>query len=289
MINFDITSYLFFSFYSLISMTKKTLKRTFNFIDNSIKKANKYGTDVLGVSIVVLMLGCLIWVLQNRYIEKFIVFVEEIALPRDCPDYLVTNGSHYYLINSRKILDGVNNPLKFNTKEDAEKYLDINKCPKLIPIDLVVDKDPTDVTVNYERECSKKIAEQLFNTDVCTTYSDPIHLENLRTYTNALSDLKEKANQIMNEINSQKLQGGSINENKVKELNEVNLEILSLKQKYKKMPNALDELQDFNIENCMMETVKSNNKNLHDDNFLDKFAKYFNHLNENIGQEFLYI
>lgn len=270
-------------------MIKKTLKKTFNVVDNSIKTANKYGTDVLSVSIVVLMLGCLIWVLQNKYIEKFIVLIEEVVIPKNCPDYLVTNGTHYYLIDSRKVLDGVNNPLKFNTKKDAEKYLDINKCPKLLPINLVVDKDPTDITVNYERECSKKIAEKLFDRDVCNSYSDPQHLDNLRIYTNALSDLKEKANQVMNEINSQKLQGGSINPQKSQELNSINMEILSLKEKYKRMPNALKELQDYNIETCMIDTIKSRNTNLNDDKFLEKFAKYFNYLNENIGQEFLYI
>jgi hypothetical protein len=269
-------------------MIKKTLKKSLNIIDDSIKKTNKYGTDMLGVLIVFLMLGCLIWVLKNKYIEKFIVLIDEVVIPKECPDYLVTNGVHYYLIDSRKVLDGVNNPMKFDSKEAAESYLDVNKCPKLVPINLVVDKDPTDVTVNYERECAKKVATQLFNTDVCGTYSDDTQLENLRTYTNALSNLKEKANQIMNQINSQKLQSGNI-EPKKKELFRVNMEIQSLKEKYKQIPNSLEELHDFNIESCMIDTIKSRNNKLNDDKFLNEFSRYFNNLNENIGQEFLYV
>ena len=39
----------------------------------------------------------------------------------------------------------------------------------------------------------------------------------------------------------------------------------------------------------MMRTIKTENKDLDDNNFTDQFVKYFNQLNENIGQEFLYI
>lgn len=263
--------------------------KTMNIIRKTIKEANNKGTDILGVLIVLLLLGCLIWLLQNRYIEKFIVLVDEIIIPKNCPDYLVTNGSHYYLINSRKMLDGVHNPIKFNSKEEAENYLSINKCPKLVPINLVVDKDPTDVTVNYERECSREVAKDLFNADICSSFSDSQQLENLRIYSNTLSDLKEKGNQIMNIINSQKLQNGSVNPQLERYLRTVNNEILSLKEKYNKIPNALKEQQDFNIESCMINKIKNNNNELKDDNFINEFSKYFNNLNENIGQEFLHI
>ena len=52
---------------------------------------------------------------------------------------------------------------------------------------------------------------------------------------------------------------------------------------------ALKEFVDYKVEDCMMRTIKTENKDLDDNNFTDQFAKYFNQLNENIGQEFLYI
>ena len=39
----------------------------------------------------------------------------------------------------------------------------------------------------------------------------------------------------------------------------------------------------------MIQTIKNENNNLDDSKFSNNFAKYFNNLNENIGQHFLYV
>ena len=73
------------------------------------------------------------------------------------------------------------------------------------------------------------------------------------------------------------------------QLKQIQEQIQKLQDEYKQNDEALKEFVDYKIEGCMMNTIKDNNQELKDDKFLDNFAKYFNNLNENIGQEFLYI
>lgn len=255
-------------------------KLTINFLNK---------VDMIGVSLMVLVLGCLIWVLKNKYIENFIVLIDEIIIPNECPNYLVTDGMNYYLINSKKVFDGVNNPLKFNSKQDAETYLETNKCPKLDVIDLVVKKDNTDVSVPYERECAKKVAYNIFDEDVCNNYASDEQMYLLQSYTKSLTNLKEQGDLLKTEINTQKLNTGTVNQQKMNQLKQIQEQIQKLQDEYKQNDEALKEFVDYKIEGCMMNTIKDNNQELKDDKFLDNFAKYFNNLNENIGQEFLYI
>jgi hypothetical protein len=124
-----------------------------------------------GICVIILLLLFLIYFLRSNALDNFIVFVDDVIIPDSCYDYLVTNGKHFFLLNTKKIIDGVTNPLTFNTKEDAKNFLNNSKCPVNIPfVDLVVKKKNDDPTVSYERECSKKVAPNLFDIDICGKY-----------------------------------------------------------------------------------------------------------------------
>lgn len=238
-------------------------------------------------------MGCIIWMLKNKYLEKFIVTVNEVIIPTRCPDYLVTDGSHYYLINTSKVFDGINNPLRFNSHQDAKNYLNQNNCPNLELTNLVVRKNPKDVSVPYERECAKKTAVQIFDEDTCNFYSTRDDSEAYNTYMRNLMIINEKANQIRSRIQSKRLNNITVSEAETQELESLNQQVIALRREFAENTNRinknLSEYSDYNIEKCMMEDTQKENKSLKDDKFLENFAKYFSNLNENIGQEFLYI
>ena len=124
-----------------------------------------------GIIVVILLLIFLIYILRTKSLDNFIVFIDDIVIPKKCYDYLLTNGKKYFLLNSKKTMDGVTNPIQFNNKQDAINYLKSIKCPDNIPfVDLVMRKKLDDPTVSMERECNKKISPNLFDLDVCSTY-----------------------------------------------------------------------------------------------------------------------
>ena len=121
-----------------------------------------------GFLVIILILIGLYVLTSNNKFENFIVFLDDTVIPKTCPDYLVFNGTNYYLFNSRLTFDGVNNPKKFNTKADAMNYLTKLQCPTNIPyVNLVQHKKTEDVTVSFDRECNRKIAPNLFDLDIC--------------------------------------------------------------------------------------------------------------------------
>ena len=127
--------------------------------------------DFAGIIVIILLLIFLIYFLHSKSLDNFIIFVDDVIIPKSCYNYLVTNGNKYFLLNTKKMIDGVTNPLTFNTKLDAQKYLKNAKCPINIPfVDLVMRKKNDDPTVSYERECNKKVAPNLFDLDVCGKY-----------------------------------------------------------------------------------------------------------------------
>jgi len=242
-----------------------------------------------GVLCVIIALCILVFLLKNKNIDSFIVLLNEIIIPKKCPDYLVTDGRHYYLLNSRLPYDGVNNPLKFNSEEEARQYLESNQCPSLALLDLVVSKNPEDPTDSYEKVCAQNIAKQVFNDDICNQYSSKEQIGDLREYSRALMILVEKRNQIRSTINAAKFASVSYDKQLDINLQEIQKQMESLRKKYSENDEALKEFVDYKIEDCMIQTIKNENKDLDDTHFTDQFAKYFNQLNENIGQEYLYV
>ena len=127
--------------------------------------------NIAGIIVVIIVLIFLIYFLRSKSLDTFIVFLEDIVIPSTCYDYLLYNGKNYFLLNSKKIIDGITNPIQFNSKEDATSYLNSLNCPVNIPyVDLVMRKKIDDPTVSYQRECAKKVAPNIFDLDVCSTY-----------------------------------------------------------------------------------------------------------------------
>ena len=97
--------------------------------------------NIAGLCVVIILLLFLIYFLRGKTLDNFIIFVDEVIIPNSCYDYLVTNGNNYFLLNTKKIIDGTTNPLTFATKDDAYTYLKNNNCPTNIPfVDLVMKK-----------------------------------------------------------------------------------------------------------------------------------------------------
>lgn len=131
---------------------------------------------LLIIVILVCILGIILLLLykqNNTIYENFGLFIKDIIIPKNCYDYLVTDGNKYYLLDSRKLYDGINNPLSFTSLSAAHKYLDDNKCPSLDLTDLVVRKNKDDPQESLERICAKRVAPKLFNENVCSDYAIP--------------------------------------------------------------------------------------------------------------------
>jgi hypothetical protein len=199
--------------------------------------------DFAGIIVVLLLLIFLIYFLHSKSLDNFIIFVDDVIIPKSCYNYLLTNGEKYFLLNTKKMIDGVTNPLTFNTKQEAKNYLKESKCPTNIPfVDLVMRKKLEDPTVSYERQCNKIVSPNLFDIDVCGKYgADTDILQN---------KYRAKLNQIEND---------------------------------KKV------FADYNVETCMMDKVMKENTDLDDANFKSYFSKYFDHVNSNIDEKFLYV
>lgn len=206
-------------------------------------------SNIAGIIVVIIILILLYYVLKNQSLDNFIIFVDDVVIPKSCWEYLVSNGKEYFLFNSKMLVDGIKNPLKFSSKALALSYLNTNKCPTNIPfIDLVNRKNKDDPTVSMERVCSRKTALTNFDVDTCRFYN------NNEEYNNS--------NIIYNNL----------------DLNE-----MKKKQKEKKV------YENYNIEQCMIENAITDNPDLNDASFNTNFKAYFDRLNTNIDESFLYI
>lgn len=199
--------------------------------------------NIAGVVLIILILVGLIIVLRNRSFDNFIVFLDDVAIPKNCWDYIVTNGHNFFLLNSRAVIDSVNNPLKFPTKHAALEYLKKAGCSANIPfVDLVMRKKIEDPTVSLQRECNRAIAPNLFDLDICGTYgsdNDTLTSKYLARVNKIESDKKLYAN--------------------------------------------------YDLEACMINKAVSRDKELDDAGFKAEFAQYFDRMNSNIPEEYLYI
>ena len=196
-----------------------------------------------GIIVTIIILIFLIYILRNKALDNFIVFLDDIIIPTSCYNYLVTNGKQFFLLNTKKILDGITNPLTFNNKIDAINYLKSYKCPENIPfVDLVIRKKIDDPTVSFQRECSKKVAPNLFDIDVCGTYG---------------SDYDTITGKTLAKLN--------------------------------KTENDKKIYSNYDIESCMIDKAITNDIELDDTNFKDYFAKYFDRMNSNIDEQYLYV
>lgn len=123
--------------------------------------------------IIVIILSVIIFYYRNP-IEPFIVLVDdENPVPGGCPEYLYTDGKNYYAHDSRKIIDGKTNPLKFKTLDDAQKYIKKRRCRSDIPhINLVVNKTGIDPTTFIEQISSREILKHNTPVENCIVKGD---------------------------------------------------------------------------------------------------------------------
>ena len=199
--------------------------------------------NLAGVILVFLMLFCLVMMLRNKMLDNFIVFLDDVVIPKTCWDYLVTNGREYFLFNSRLLVDGKNNPMRFPNKQSALEYLNKSNCPTNIPfVDLVMRKKIDDPTVSFQRECNRKVAPNLFDLDVCSTYG---------------SDQDTLTNKFLSRIN--------------------------------KIESDRKLYANYDLETCMIKKATTEDPRLDDTNFKQEFADYFNRMNSNIPEEYLYL
>jgi hypothetical protein len=199
--------------------------------------------NIVGIIVIVIFLILLIYLLKSRVIDNFIVFLDDVVIPTTCYNYLVTNGKNYFLLNTKKILDGVTNPLQFNTKVEAINYLKNAKCPLNIPfVDLLVHKKLEDPTVSFQRECNVKVAPNLFDLDICGTYG---------------SDNDTLTSKYITKLN--------------------------------KIENDRTQYSNYDLESCMIDRATKEDPKLDDTHFKDYFAKYFDRMNSNIDEKYLYI
>lgn len=140
--------------------------------------------------LLILITACIILEVFNFNTENFIVLEEDTSIPYDCPDYIYTDGTHYYLYNSKKLVDGVNNPKKFNTINEAQDYWKSLKCPRIPKVDLVIKKKKDDPTVTYERGCNLKISPNDYEYEKYSYYSDS--LKDIRKYQEKVDANPEK-------------------------------------------------------------------------------------------------
>ena len=99
-----------------------------------------------------------------------------------------------------------------------------------------------DPTVSFQRECSKKVAPNLFDLDICGSYGSD--------YDTLTGKTLSKINQIEND-----------------------------KKLY----------SNYDIETCMIDRATTYDPELDDTNFKNNFGEYFNRLNSNIDEKYLYI
>ena len=196
-----------------------------------------------GIVLIIIILFFLICFLRSQSLENFISLIDD-NIPSNCYNYLVSNGNKFFLINTKKVIDGITNPLTFNTKKEALNHLSNTKCPVEIPfVDLVNRKKIEDPTVSYERECNRQVAPNIFNMDVCGKYGSDND-----TVTN------------------------------------------NYKKKLKEMDNDTNNVfANYNAEKCMMDKVMKDEPGLDDTHFKTYFSKYFDNVNSNIDEKFLYI
>ena len=148
-------------------------------------------SGVLVGSIIVAAIAALIVMISIKSSEKkesFIVLVDNhTPIKSDCPEYLYTDGKKYYAYDSRKMIDGVNNPIKFDTLEKAQNYMKTKKCGMDIPIrNIFVVKKGEDPTTFTEQTCAKKIANADYK--ISQKMAKAKDLKEIRKYLNIIND-----------------------------------------------------------------------------------------------------
>lgn len=225
---------------------------------------------------IILVAAVLICTYQGGALENFIVLIDEVEIPQQCPDYLTTDGAKYYLVWNNKPFDGATNPLTFNRLASALDWLNTNKCPPLEPISLTRVTNPADPTISYERECNKQTANPNYWVNRCAFNKIFESQESLDEINNAsTSDGTSDGSHELNTNSDNKLLDGY-----VPKLGSDTYGYL------RKINNALatmdtNELVNYDVETCMFDKLSKDMPGLGSSDGLQRFRKYYNQQSDN--------
>jgi len=160
-------------------------------------KANLFSNQILIILIIALIL--IIHLKSKPLKENFIVLVDdENATKANCPEYLLYDGSYYYLLDSRKPMNP-ENPKKFTSMGEVELYLEKEKpgCKRPSLKSTIINKINEDPTDTYQKKCNQKIAKYDYRINSCIDYNQD--LESVRKYDKMRNDKTQAANYFLEE------------------------------------------------------------------------------------------
>lgn len=123
-----------------------------------------------GILLIILVLGLVWCITKHNIVQGFVGNMAAIIHDSNCPDYIATDGSQYYLLFNHKEFDGINNPLIFKTLVEARIEMRKRGCPdaeRLEPIYLRRQTNRVDPSESYERVCAKQVANPLYWLNSC--------------------------------------------------------------------------------------------------------------------------
>lgn len=237
---------------------------------------------LLQVLLIILFVLLALCIFNRRNLESFIVTIEETILPKQCPDYLVTDGHYYYLVFNKKVFDGVNNPLIFKDIADVKQKLERMECPMLEIISLRRETmntgiwDPWD---NYERLCSKQIARPLQSLESCAFDIAYQHPGNDGKPKLLLPE--DLANMSDDELKRTIKTAKSVDSEKIKILRQLNDFLANA---------GTSVMVDYDLETCMIDKLGSDNGELGgsylgNKQILQQFNKHYNQVNIDLNSE----
>lgn len=230
--------------------------------------------QLVNILLIVLVLGLVFCVAKRNIIERFVSDMESVLLSDNCPNYMVSDGAKYYLIFNHKEFDGVNNPLVFNSKEEADIYSKKLGCiHTLEPVYLRRVTNHEDPVESYERTCAKQVAKPLFSINDCaftiSAQSDDLGLDPIDPEKyfdmNPAQLASKKANALL--ANDPGNMSGS---DKYKLLRQIT-DFLNTK--------GTDTMVNYDIETCMIDKYSkagTMDMRVASSDTMQKFNKYFN-------------
>ena len=160
-------------------------------------KSTSFTNQILIILIIALIL--IIHFKSKPLKENFIVLVDdENPTKENCPEYLIYDGSFYYLLDSRKPMNP-ENPKRFTSMREVELYLQKEKpgCKKPT-LKKQIEKKFEDPTDTYAKKCNKKIAAYDYRINSCIDYNNQ-DLDKIRGYEKLRNDNTQAANYFLEE------------------------------------------------------------------------------------------
>lgn len=234
--------------------------------------------QLINILLVVLVLVLVFCIAKRNIIERFVSDMESVLLDGNCPNYMVSDGTKYYLIFNHKEFDGVNNPLVYNSSAEAQIAAKKRGCTHdLKPVYLRRVTNHEDPIESYERSCAKQVAKPLFSINDCaftiSAKSDDLGLEPIDPEKYFDMNLTELASRKAKALLSND-PGNMTGSDKYKLLRQIT-DFLNTK--------GTNTMVNYDIETCMIDKyAKATTQDMRvasgagDDDILQKFNKYFN-------------